>query len=60
MCFEQRDLVGLRLHKEYKVPANALKKLRPQLMVPYQVLKRIGRLTYELELLPDMRIQNVV
>lgn len=60
MYFEERDLVGLRLHKEYKVPAIAPKKLGPQLMEPYQVLKPIGRLTYELELLPNMRIQNVV
>ena len=60
MFFDVGDLVNLRLHKGYKMPAITSKKIGPQLVGPFKVLERIGRLAYRLELPPNMRIHNVI
>ena len=58
--FNVGDLVNLRLHRGYRVPAITSKKLGPQLVGPFRILKRIGQLAYELELPANMRIHNVI
>ncbi len=58
--FNVGDLVNLRLHRGYQVPAIRSKKLGPQLVGPFKILKRIGRLAYQLELPANMRIHDVV
>lgn len=58
--FNVGDLVNLRLHKGYQVPAIRSKKIGPQLVGPFRVLKRIGRLAYQLELPDNMRIHDVI
>ena len=58
--FEVGDLVNLRLHHGYRVPGITSKKVGPQLVGPFRVLERIGRLAYRLELPDTMRIHNVI
>lgn len=54
------DLFNLRLHRGYRVPAIKSKKLGPQLVGPFPVIERIGRLVYRLRLPPMMRIHDVI
>ena len=58
--FKVDDLVNLRLHRGYNVPAIKSKKLGPQLVGPFKILERIGRLAYKLELPANMRIHDVI
>lgn len=58
--FQEGDLVNIRLHKGYHVPAIESKKIGPQLVDPLKVLDRIGRLAYRLELPDNMRIHDVI
>ena len=58
--FSVGDMVNLRLHKGYQVPTITSKKIGPQLINPLRILKRIGRLTYRLELLSNMRIHDII
>ncbi len=60
MFFKEGDLVNLRLHRGYRVPAITSKKIGPQLVGPFKVLERIGRLAYRLELPANMRIHDVI
>lgn len=58
--FKLGELVKLRLHRGYRVPAIKSKKLGPRLIGPFPVVERIGRLAYRLRLPPMMRIHNVI
>ena len=58
--FNVGDLVHLRLHRGYNVPGVKSKKLGPQMIGPFKILQRIGRLAYKLELPGHMRIHDVV
>ena len=58
--FSVGDYVNLRLHRSYKVPGVLSKKLGPQLVGPFKVVERIGKLAYKLELPATMRIHNVI
>ena len=58
--FQIGDLVNLRLYRGYQVSAITSKKIESQLIEPFKVLKRIGRLAYKLELLLNIRIHDVV
>lgn len=60
MFFDVRDLVNLRLHREYRVSAVWSKKIGSQLVGPFKILERIGRLAYQLELSANMKIHDVV
>lgn len=58
--FEVGDLINLRLHKEYHVPTITSRKIRQQFVGPFKIVKRIERLTYQLELPANMKIHNVI
>lgn len=58
--FKEGELVNLRLHRDYRVPGITSKKIGPQLVGPFKILERIGRLAYKLELPANMRIHDVV
>lgn len=58
--FRVGDLVNLQFHKDYRVSVIKSKKLGPQLIEPFFVLKRIERLVYRLKLSFIMRIHNVI
>ena len=54
------DQAYLRLHKGYNLPAKPNRKLSDQRCGPFLVKKRVGRLAYELELLPRWRIHPTI
>ena len=59
--FNINNLVNLRLNRGYQLPSSlGLKKIVPQLVGPFKVIKRIGRLAYRLELPGNIRIHNVI
>lgn len=58
--FEVGNLVNLRLHRGYRVPGITSKKIGPQLVGPFRILERIGRLAYRLELPDNMLIHDVI
>ncbi len=58
--FKVGDLVNLRLYRGYRVPSITSKKLGQQLVGPFKVTERIGRLAYRLQLPDVMRIHDVI
>ena len=58
--FNAGEMVNLRLHKGYQVPAITSKKIGPQLIGPFHISELIGCLAYRLDLPDNMRIHNVV
>lgn len=58
--FDTGNLVNLRLHKGYRVPGITSKKIGPQLVGPFKIVERIGRLAYRLELPENMLIHDVI
>ena len=58
--FQVGDLVNLRLHRGYTVPAILHRKIQQQFVGPFRILERIGRLAYHLELPGTMKIHPVV
>lgn len=58
--FDVGDLVNLRLHRGYRVPGVTSKKLGQQLVGPFKILERIGRLAYRLQLPESMLIHDVI
>ena len=61
MFFKEGDSVLLRLHEGYNIPANALitKKLGQQYAGPFKVLRKVGRLAYELNIPVHWRVHPV-
>ena len=60
MSFETGQSVYLRLHHSYTLPDLTNKKLSNQRVGLFKIVKRIGNLTYRLQLPPAMRIHPVV
>ena len=60
MFFNVKDLVHLRLHKDYKISVITSKKIRSQLIESFKIFERIERLTYRLKLPINMKIHNVI
>ena len=58
--FKVGDLVNLRLHRGYRVSAIKSKKLGQQLIGPFLIVERIGRLAYRLRLSSMMKIHDVI
>lgn len=54
------DQVFLRLHKGYRLPGNPSRKLSQQRAGPFKVLRRVGKLAYEIELPPRWKIHPVI
>lgn len=52
--------VYLRLHHGYTIPGISNKKLSPQRVGPFKILKKVGPLAYRLELPPTMAIHPVI
>lgn len=59
-AFEFGDLVLLRLKpcKQSSLNGSGAKKLKPQFYGPYNIIRRIGEVAYELELLENNQIHN--
>ena len=55
------DLVYLRLHpyKQTTIKGKGLEKLKPRFYGPYKVIRKVGEVTYELELPMGSKIHNV-
>ena len=59
--FEVGDLVFLRLqpYRQSSLKRSGAEKLKPKFYGPYRVIKRIGKVAYELELLEASKIHNI-
>ena len=55
------DLAMLKLHKGYSIPSSAgvTKKLTQQYVSPFQILEKVGRLAYKLDVRLDWRVHLV-
>ena len=55
------DWAMLKLHKGYSIPSSVgiTKKLTQQYVGPFQIIERIGRLAYKLEVMSDWKIYPV-
>ncbi|EAQ86812.1 hypothetical protein CHGG_08065 [Chaetomium globosum CBS 148.51] len=58
--FKEGDKVYLRLHKGYHLPGNPPRKLSQQRTGPFEVVRRVGRLAYELKFPENMGIHPVI
>ena len=57
---KEGDMAYLRLHKGYSVPGLKSKKINQQMLGPFRVLRRVGKLAYQLELPTNWRIHPVI
>ena len=59
--FEVGDLVCLRLqpYKQSSLKKKGVEKLKPWFYGPYKVVREVGEVAYELELLEESKIHNV-
>ena len=59
--FRQGDFVLLRLHKGYNIPANKLtgRKYGQQYVGPFEVLERVGKLAYRLDIPEHWKLHPV-
>ena len=55
------DWTMLKLHKGYSIPSSTgvTKKLTQQYVSPFQILEKVGRLGYKLDVPPDWRVHPV-
>ena len=58
--FKVRDMVNIRLHRGYTLPAVTNKKLQQQFAGLLKVIKRVGRLAYKLDVPPNWNIHPVI
>ena len=58
--FEVGDKVYLRLHHRYYLPGNPSCKYSQQYIGPFVVKKRVGRLVYKLDFLPNIGIYPII
>ncbi|XP_059075143.1 uncharacterized protein LOC131875132 [Cryptomeria japonica] len=58
--FEVGDMVFLRLqlYRQSSIKGSGAKKLKPHFYGPYQVIRKVGRVAYELQLPPNSKIHN--
>ena len=59
--FQIGDLVFLRLqpYKQSSLKINGAEKLKPHFYGPYQILRKIGEVAYEIELPDNSKIHNI-
>jgi hypothetical protein len=59
--FEVGDLVFLRLQpcRQSSLKKNGAEKLKPRFYGPYRIMRRVGEVAYELELLEGRKIHNM-
>ena len=59
--FQVNDLVYLRLnpYKKTTIKVKGLENLKPRFYGPYKVVRNIGKVAYELQLLEGSKIHNV-
>ena len=60
MFLKQGDFCMLRLHRGYRIPSHLNNKLTQQYMGPFQVLEKIGRLAYCINISADWKIHPVI
>jgi hypothetical protein len=60
ISFEVDKEVYLKLHKGYNLPGKPNAKLSEQCTGPFKVVKKIGRLAYELDLPPSWKVHRVI
>lgn len=58
--FAVGEMVNLRLHRGYTLPAIRNKKLQQQFIEPLRVTRRIGKLAYELDIPTNWKIHPIV
>ena len=58
--FKVKDLINLRLYKDYKIPIITSKKIGSQLIRSFKILERIERLIYRLKLSTNIKIHDVI
>jgi hypothetical protein len=54
------DRAFLKLHRGYKLPGNPNRKLSEQRTGPFEIIRRVGKLAYELKLPPQWKIHPVI
>ena len=61
LFLEVNDLVLLRLHRGYKIPATEgiITKLTQQYVGPFRIIEKVGRLAYRLQVPPHWKIHPV-
>lgn len=57
---KEDDMAYLRLHRGYTVLGLKSRKINQQMVGPFKVLRRVGRLAYELDLPDDWKIHRVI
>ena len=59
--FEVGDLVFLRLqpYRQSSLKKSGAEKLKPRFYGPYRIMRRVGKVAYELEILEGSNIHNV-
>ena len=61
MFFKERNLIKLRLHREYNLSKIVLSKLRSQFIKSFKVINSVERLVYRLlTIISNIKIHNVV
>jgi hypothetical protein len=60
ISFEVGEEVYLKLHKGYNLPGKPNPKLSEQRTGPFKIVKKIGRLAYELDLPPSWKVHRVI
>ena len=60
MEYQEGDLVCINLHRGYALPGYPPCKISQQRTGPYKVKKRVGQLTYEINLLNHWGIHPVI
>ena len=58
--FKVKNLINLRLYKDYKVFIIISKKIKSQLIRSFKIFERIERLTYRVKLSVNMKIHDVI
>jgi hypothetical protein len=58
--FKEGDQVYLRLHHGYYLAGKPPRKYSQQRAGPFKIVKRVGRLAYELDFPPNMKIHPVI
>ena len=60
MFFRVNDFINIRLHREYSVLVIKSKKIKQQLINSFKIIKRVNRLTYQLEFSINMKIHKIL
>ena len=59
--FQEEELVYISLQPYIKISLNkkGVEKLQPRFYAPYKIIRKVGEVAYELELLAESKTHNV-